>query len=435
MHGETMTRILAFLAAALLLAGCATRGSAPSSLDPLAAEYVKLQLAIGEKEEGYIDAYYGPAEWQAAAKAAPRSLAELAFSAATLSSRIQAVSPARMSPIERRRRDFLLANLTAARTRLRMLQGDKLSFADEAEGLFGYRPELKPLSHYDGVLARIERLVPGAGPLPARLETLQSRLTIPRDKLDSVMRTAIAECRRRTVRHIDLPAQEKFTLEFVTNKSWSGYNYYQGNANSLIQINTDLPIRIGRAVDLGCHEGYPGHHVHNMLLEQKLARERGWVEYTLYPLYSPQSFIAEGSANYGIELAFPGPERLAFETGTLYPIAGLPVSEGPRYLELLQATEALSGARFTIAREFLEGRMTREQAVAATEKYQLTSRARAEQSIKFTEQYRSYVINYGLGLDLVKSYIEAAGPSQEARWKAMERVLSEPTLPRDLVRR
>ena len=63
------------------------------------------------------------------------------------------------------------------------------------------------------------------------------------------------------MRHIALPENERFTLEFVTGKSWGGYNYYKGNAHSLIQVNTDLPIRISRAVDLGCHEGYPGHHV------------------------------------------------------------------------------------------------------------------------------------------------------------------------------
>ena len=51
----------------------------------------------------------------------------------------------------------------------------------------------------------------------------------------------------------------------------------------------------------------------------------------VYPLYSPQSFIAEGSANYGVELAFPGDERLDFETRVLYPLAGLP-DDGRRHL-------------------------------------------------------------------------------------------------------
>ena len=99
---------------------------------------------------------------------------------------------------------------------------------------------------------------------------------------------------------------ESFTVEYVTNKPWSGYNWYQGKYRSVIQVNTDLPIYIDRAIDLACHEGYPGHHVYNALLEQHLVRERGWVEFSVYALFSPQSLIAEGTANYGIEVAFPG---------------------------------------------------------------------------------------------------------------------------------
>ena len=82
-----------------------------------------------------------------------------------------------------------------------------------------------------------------------------------------------------------LPPGERFDLAFVTGKSWSGYNYYQGNYHSRIEVNTDLPIRISRAVDLGCHEGYPGHHVLNSLLEQRLERGKGWIEFSVYPLF------------------------------------------------------------------------------------------------------------------------------------------------------
>jgi hypothetical protein len=169
-----------------------------------------------------------------------------------------------------------------------------------------------------------------------------------------------------------------------------------------------------------------------MLLEQKLTRERGWVEYSIYPLYSPQSLIAEGSANYGIDLAFPGPDRLAYETGTLYPLAGISAAQAREFLALQEATSALAGARFTIAADYLEGRIDRARAVELLQRYQLVSKERAEQSAKFIDQYRSYVINYGLGQDLVRAHVEAAGPTPEARWAAMERVISEPTLPGDL---
>jgi hypothetical protein len=417
---------------ALLIAGCASMSGGRESLDSIAEDYVRLQLEIGEKDAGYIDAYYGPPEWQAAAKLTPRTLPELTARAAVLQTRLAAAGLARLDPENERRRSGLQAQLRAASTRLRMLQGEKLSFADEADGLFGVRPTLEPLSNYEPLLARIERLLPGTGPLWQRADSYQERFAIPKERLEPVMQAAIAECKRRTAEHIALPAGEGFTLELVTGKSWGGYNWYKGNATSLIQVNTDLPVRISRAVDLGCHEGYPGHHLLNMLLEQKLVKEKGWVEFSLYPLFSPQSFIAEGSANYGVDLAFPGDEKLRFETEVLYPLAGLPAQEAGRYLALRDAMDGLSGARFTIAADYLEGRIAKEQAIELLQKYQLTSRRRAEQSLAFIDQYRSYVINYGLGKDWVRGYVEAAGPDRAARWAAMEKVVSEPTMPNDL---
>lgn len=439
--------LLAALMACLLVsaAGAPSRAIPPPPADTAgmmlndwARLYVILSLQIGEHEDGYIDAYYGPPEWQAEARAHPLDTPQLMANVDRLRTSLENLEatdwqPA-LTPERKRRIAFLKAQLTAARTRLRMMQGEKLSFEDEAEGLFGVRPALKPLTAYDPVLKEIEALVPGDGPLWQRVDAFNDRFIIPADRLQAVMDAAIAECRRRTMAHIALPANERFTLEFVTGKSWSGYNWYKGNATSLIQVNTDLPVRLSRAVDLGCHEGYPGHHVLNVLLEQRLTRARGWVEFSVYPLYSPQSLIAEGSANYGIELAFPGDERRAFEIAVLYPLAGLDPKDADAYLALLEAQKALAGARFTIASELLSGRITREKAIELTQTYGLVSLKRATQTVAFTEQYRSYVINYGLGLDMVRAYVEGAGPDQAARWKRMEAVISEPTLPSDLSR-
>ncbi|QXQ07857.1 hypothetical protein KX816_07650 [Sphingosinicellaceae bacterium] len=400
-----------------------------TALDAVARGYVHLTLEAGEREPEYVDAYYGPPEWLAAAKAKPRSVGVLQQDAGVLKARAEAIPTARLTPLERQRRAFLIGQLAAAETRLAMHGGRRFRFDDEAEGLFGVRPVLKPLADYDATLAEIDRLVPGKGPLWQRVDAYRTRFDVPAAKLDKVMHAAIAECRRRTLVHVPLPRDEKFTLELVTGKPWSGYNYYKGNDTSLIQVNTDLPVNIDRAVDLGCHEGYPGHHVYNMLLEQRLSKARGWVEFTVYPLYGPQSLIAEGSANYGIDLAFPGNERAAFEARVLYPLAGLDPAEAPRFAALRKAMEQLSGARFTIAREYLDGRIDREAAVVLTQKYSLLSRARALKSLDFDDHYRSYVINYGLGKDMVAAHVEAAGPGQPARWRAMTKLLSEPTTP------
>jgi len=415
-----------------LISTVAEKGPETSQIDLIARDYVQLTLELGEQEAGYVDAYYGPAEWAKTAKTKPRDMRELGNGIVDLMLRLDALPVSDDALVEARKR-FLSAQFEAALTRHAMIQDEVFPFAKEAKGLFGVTPAFEPLSSYDAALATIEALVPGAGPLHERVEAYQERFTIAPERLKPVFDAAIAECKTRTAKHIALPADENFKMEFVTDKSWSGYNYYQGNFQSLIQINTDLPIRISRAVDLGCHEGYPGHHVYNMLLEQRLTRERGWQEFSIYPLYSPQSLIAEGSANYGIDLAFPGEERLAFERDVLYPLAGLDPSTAADYFKLQQALSELKGARFVIAQAYLDKTVTRDAALALIQKYQLVSRERAEQSLSFNDQYRSYVINYGLGQDMVKAWVERQGDAPIWRWKAMEKLLSEPMLPSDLV--
>lgn len=421
--------IAALLGASLLTACASAPKPASDSLDAVARDYVALTLEIGEREPGYVDAYYGPAEWAEAAKAHPRALPQLAEGASALTQRLDALPTAGLDAQSLQRRAYLSAHVAAASARLKMLGGEKMSFADEAEAQFGVRPELRPLSSYDPVLARIDALIPGDGPLADRVAAFRARYVIPKDRLEPVMRAAIAECKARTLRHMTLPANETFTLEFVTGKPWSGYNWYKGAAFSLIQVNTDLPIYIDRAVDLGCHEGYPGHHVYNALLEQTFVKQKGWVEMSVYPLFSPMSFIAEGSANYGIDLAFPGHERTEFEKRVLYPMAGLDPATGEAQTQLLALTRELGRAEYTVADAYLAGRIDRETALDQLQKYNLIARDRATQRLNFIDTYRSYIINYGLGRDMVQTWVEGQGPDH---WATTEKLLASQTLPVDL---
>jgi hypothetical protein len=403
--------------------------AAAAPLDDMARDYVGLVLEYGEHEEGYVDAYYGPPEWAAAAKAAKRGLGQLTADTAALRRQVDAATA---TGADETRRRYLSAQLRALAARMAMRQGAKFDFVAEARELFGAEVRLTPLASYDRVLARIDRLVPGEGPLAERVDTFRKRYEIPSDRLQPVMEAAIAECKARTAARLKLPDGERFDLEFVQNKPWSGYNWYKGGYHSLIQVNTDLPVLVSRAVDLGCHEGYPGHHVYNALLEANLVKRRGWTEFSVYPLYSPQSLIAEGSANYGIDLAFPAGTQTAFETRTLYPIAGLDPATAGALAELNRATRALGSAEYTIASDYLAGRLGRDAAKALIQRYALSSPARAEQRMKFIDTYRSYIINYGLGRDMVQAHVERAGADAESRWTAMRALLSTPTLPADL---
>jgi hypothetical protein len=333
----------------------------------------------------------------------------------------------------RLRLEYLGRQVSAVRARLRMLQGERLTFDEESKALYDAVAPTHPESHYQALVQTLEKRFPGPGALVERFENYRKGFIIPKDRLDRVFRLAIDACRARTARHLNLPEGESFTVEYVTGKSWSGYNWYQGTFRSLIQVNTDLPVYIDRAVDLACHEGYPGHHVYNTLLEKHLVKDRGWIEFSVYPLFSPQSLIAEGTANYGIAVAFPGEERIRFEREVLFPAAGLDPAKAPEYYDVQALTEGLAYAGNEAARHYLDGRIDAAAAASWLEKYALMSRPRAEQRVRFMDQYRSYVINYNLGKDMVREYVERhAKGDVNRRWAVFEQLLSSPRLPSGL---
>jgi hypothetical protein len=405
-------------------------------MDTTAEEYVRLVLALGQHDRDYVDAYYGPPAWKTEAAATKLDLTAIGTKAADLSRRLkldEAVGPS--DETGRLRLEYLERQLSAVAARVRILRGERLSFDAESKALYDAVAPTFPESHFHEILDRLEQRFPGTEPLVERYDAFRRSFVIPPAKLDAVFQKAIQACAERTRQHISLPAGEQFTVEYVTKKSWSGYNWYQGGFRSLIQVNTDLPIYIDRAVDLACHEGYPGHHVYNALLEKHMVKDRGWVEFTVYPLFSPQSLIAEGSANFGIEVAFPGAQRIEFERTVLFPAAGLDPSRAAEYYEVQGLVDQLGYAGNEAARRYLDGQIDAAHAAAWLERYALMPHDRAVQRVKFFDQYRSYVINYNLGKDMVRRYVEAHGGTADhpaQRWAEFEKLISSPRLPSGL---
>jgi hypothetical protein len=386
---------------------------------------------MGTHEEGYIDAYYGDPAWKTEAEANPRDRAALKDAMDALHAEITSALGQAHDPEVQRRARTLQAYVASGRFRLDMMDGARVPFVEEAERLFALRPTLRPLESYDATLAQIDTLVPGRGALADRVDAFLNRVVIPADRVQAGLEAAIAECRRRTAAHLTLPENERFEMELVRDQSWGAYNWYRGDNHSLIQINTDLPRPISSAIGTGCHEGYPGHHVQGIYAE-RLYRERGWVEYSIMPLFSPQGPLNEGGGNYGVDLAFPGDEKLIFERDVLFPLAGLDPAGAAAYRQLTDATDVLRGATLTIDQMYLDGEIDRARFIELTQRYGLVSRARAEQSLDFVEYYRAYVINYSTGEDVVRAFVERAGADQDARWRAYESILNQPTLPEDL---
>jgi hypothetical protein len=407
-------------------------------MNALAERYVRLVLALGQHDRDYVDAYYGPPEWRTEAELTRVSLAEIDEAAVDLAEDLAAiVPPASAAELTQGRYRYVTRQLDALRARVAILSGTKMRFDEETKALYDAVAPMHTEAEFLAVIAELEKRLPGDGPLLDRYETYRLRFVIPRARLDAVFRAAIDECRARTLKHIRLPGDERFTVEYVMGKTWSAYNWYQGGYRSVIQVNTDLPIHADWAVVLACHEGYPGHHAYNVLLEKNFVRDRGWREFSVYPLFSPQSLIAEGTGDFGVNVAFPGGDRVAFARRVIFPAAGLDPATARDYYSVVDLAERLGPAADEAARRYLDGALDAEGAIRWLERYALFSRARAQQRLAFIDQYRSYVINYTVGKDLVARWIDSQGGTDAnpaRRWELFEEIISSPQLPSSLVR-
>jgi hypothetical protein len=429
----------------MLISACGQKKEKPkldkeleAKMDTVAESYVKLVLQIGKYDPDYIDAYYGPAAWKPEEeniKYDSSAIQNLYNETDTLLNKLEDLQNYKAQRIEVLRYTYLYKQILAAKTKLVMLAGGKFTFDKEAKALFDADPPIYNAEHFQSIIDSLNKILPGKGSVSEKLSSFTKNFIIPKSKLSVIFNAAITEARKRTLEHIKLPSNENFKIEYVTNKPWSAYNWYKGNSFSLIQINTDLPIYIDRAIDLACHEGYPGHHVYNTLLENDLYKGRSWVEFSVYVLFSPQSLIAEGTANYGIQVCFPGKKRIKFEKDVLFPLAGLDTSKAEQYYKVISLVKKLDYATNEAARNFLDGKWTKAETQKWLEKYALMDKAQAAKRIQFIERYRSYVINYNYGENLVKKYIERHGGSDdhpEKRWELFKELLSTPETPSNL---
>jgi len=392
------------------------------TLDRAAESYVKLVLAVGRHDSSFVDAYYGPKNWKdEASLGKPVPLSDLRLRTQRL---LEQVEWAPGSP----RRAFLAKQLVATDAFLRRLGGEKLGLAEEARLLYDIALPEVSLEGLAEARRKIEALLPGPGSLEDRVAALKAKFRVPSDRLPEVCQAALAETKRRTAALLELPKGERFRLEFVKNKPWGGYNWYEGKRSSLIQVNTDLPMALDRVMPLLAHEGYPGHHVYNTLLETQLVEGKHWVEYTIYPLHSPQSLIAEGTAEAALDVIMTDGEQRLFLKKVLAPLAGLDVSELDAYLDLQKALGELSRARLHATRLQLDEGRPEAEVEAFLVKEGLMGPDRARKALEFSRVNRAYVYTYEVGKSLVEAWI-GSGPDRQKRFVDL---LSRPVTPSEI---
>jgi len=397
--------------------------------------YLELGLALGSHVDGLVDAYYGPPEIAArVAAGAPeppgalvedgRALLRDIEAGASLDGDRAAVASGAPPRADGRRRRWIAAQVTGLCTTARRLAGEPVSYPDEVEGCYGVPPRIVADEEFAAAHDRLAEVLPGAGSLAERFVAWRESQAVPPDRLAAAISSLADDFRERTAALFGLPDGERVDFELVTDRPWSGFNYYLGDLRSRVAVNTDLPVLSTSLAHLVAHEAYPGHHTEHCRKEVGLVRRHKWAEESIFLVGTPQCLLAEGLADLGLEVIVgPRPEETV--AAHLRPL-------GIRYdVEIIaavgQAGEALSNARANAAwRLHVDGA---DPAVVTDElaRWSLVARPRAEKAVEFLMHptWRAYITCYVEGLRLCRRFVDG-DPERFAR------LVTEQLVPADL---
>jgi hypothetical protein len=396
----------------------------------LVEEYLTLGLRLGRHIDGLVDAYYGPPERSVSVRAeampTPERLvtdAKALLAALDAGGALDPVASGRISEDSAApgRRHWLRAQVLGLLTTARRLTGEHLGYADEVEACYGVRPARVDDEVFLEAHRLLDEVLPGSGPLAERLVAWRESHAVPVDRLHDAIHSLAEDLRERTRALFGLPDGEHVEFELVTDQPWSGFNYYLGDLQSRVAVNTDLPVLSTGLAHLVAHESYPGHHTEHTSKEVGLVRHRRWWEESIFLVGTPQCLLAEGLADLGLEVVM-GRRPEAVVADHLRPL-GIPY-DAEVVAAVSEAGEALGAVRQNAAFRLHVDGADPETVTDEVARWGLLSPDRAAKSVEFLTHptWRAYLTCYVEGLPLCRSYV-GGDPAR------FERLLSEQMTP------
>ncbi len=388
----------------------------------LGEQFVRLALAIDGHMPGYVDAYFGPEEWKIQAKQAGKlPLSDLTDQTNRLATDVSQAD--RISP---QRKDYLTRQIIAMQMSLRLLRGGKVSLADEVEAMYDVRPAWKDEANFEEAHKLLDEVLPPGGSLKERTLEWERSIEIPVEKVKELLPTIVRKLRTITNQKFNLPEEESFNVEFVSNQPWSAYNWYLGNFRSRIDINTDLPFRVNFLPALMAHEGYPGHHTDLAIKERLLVQSLKYYEFTVNLINAPSAVMAEGIATTALRTIMTDEELEDWFREELLPASDLSHIDLKRILAIGKAGRKLNGIAGNAAFMMHDQQKSEEEVSQYLQEYGLSTEKEARHMISFLSNplYRSYIFTYHVGYDLFEELFRHGD-----RDMYFQRLIEEPVTP------
>lgn len=394
--------------------------------DTLIREYLLLGLRFDRIEDGYVDSFTGdPALRRAVADEPPPDPADLARQARRLLDEVP-----QSGGLEQARADYLAAHLRALDCAGRKFAGEQVGFVDEVEAYFDVRIGKGDPARYEAAHAKLEEALPGDGPLAERVHGHRTANEIPPERLEECIHAFSSALRDRVRADFPLPDAETINYEVVTDKPWSGFNYYLGNYTSTVAVNADLKQQMANLPRLVAHESYPGHHTEHCRKEAGLVEAQGQAEQTIFLVNTPQCLMAEGLADLALHAAIgPGWGAWASE---IYADLGMRF-DGHRAEAVSEATAALADVRQDAALMLHDEHRDVDDVVDFLRHWLLVDDKRARQTLRFLSSplWRAYTSTYVEGYRLLRGWLDAR-PADVSLTQRFGRLLDEPLIPSSL---
>jgi hypothetical protein len=397
--------------------------------DHLIREYLLLGLRFDRVEEGYVDSFTGDPRLrrQVADEPAPQPSA-LATQAQRLLDELPNVP--RGSGFTEQRAEFLAAHLRALACAARKFAGEDVGFVDEVRDYFDVQIGRGDPDRYRAAHALLDEALGGSGPLAGRVDAHRRAEEIPPARLAECVQAFSSALRDIVRTSYPLPDAETVVYEVVTDKPWSGFNYYEGDYRSRVAINADLKQQMANLPRLVAHESYPGHHTEHCRKEAALVAGLGQAEQTIFLVNTPQCLMAEGLADLALHAAVgPGWGRWAAE---VYADLGLRF-DGERAEALSEAAAALADVRQDAALMLHDEHRDVDEVAAYLQRWLLVDATRARQMLKFLSSplWRAYTSTYVEGYRLLRGWIDDR-PAGVGLTERFSRLLDEPLIPSSL---
>jgi hypothetical protein len=390
----------------------------------LTREYLLLGLRFDRIESGYVDAFTGDPALRRRVENEPMP------EPAALARRAETLLAALPSGLPEARADYLRVHLRALACAGRKFAGEEVGFIDEVRDYFDVDIAKGDTDRYRQAHARLDEALGGTGPLADRMAEHRRAEEIPPERLEVAIHAFSSALRDRVRAHFPLPETETITYEVVTDKPWSGFNYYHGDYRSTVAVNADLKQLMSNLPRLVAHESYPGHHTEHCRKEAGLVAQLGQAEQTIFLVNTPQCLMAEGLADLALYAAVgPGWGGWAAE---IYADLGLRF-DGERAEAVADAAAALADVRQDAALMLHDERRDADEVADYLRRWLLVSDDRARQTLRFLSSplWRAYTSTYVEGYRLLRSWLDAA-PDGVNLTERFGRLLDEPLIPSSL---